>query len=52
MTKAFKNVTNGVSFEQLGLDDKLIHSGESGDILYLYSDRTGKNIFHYFSNTQ
>ena len=28
------------------------HGGESRDILYLYSDRTGKKIPHYFYNTQ
>ena len=28
---------------------KLDHGGESHDILYVYSDRTGKNIDHYFS---
>ena len=28
------------------------HGGESRDILHLYSDRTGKNIRHYFFNTQ
>ena len=30
----------------------LFHGGESHDILYLYSDRTGKNIRQYFFNTQ
>ena len=28
------------------------HGGESRDILDLYSDRTGKNIGHYFFITQ
>ena len=26
------------------------HDGESRDILHLYSDRTDKNICHYFCN--
>ena len=30
----------------------IIHGGESRDILHLYSDRTGKNIRHYFFYTQ
>ena len=28
-----------------------IHGGESSDILYLYSDRTGRKIDHCFLNT-
>ena len=28
------------------------HGGESHDILHLYSDRTDKNIRHYFFNIQ
>ena len=28
------------------------HGGESRGILHLYSDRTSKNIRHYFFNTQ
>ena len=31
---------------------KSYHGGESYDILHLYSDRTGKNNRHYFSNAQ
>ena len=30
----------------------LFHGGESRDILHLDSDRTGKNIRHFFFNTQ
>ena len=28
------------------------HGGESRDIFHLYSDRTDKNVRHYFFNTQ
>ena len=28
-----------------------IHGGESSDILYVYLDRMGKKIDHYFFNT-
>ena len=31
---------------------KLSHGGESRDILYVYSDRMGKKMGHYFFTTQ
>ena len=31
---------------------KLVHGGESRDILHIYSDRTGKHIRHYFFNAE
>ena len=34
------------------LENKRTHGGESRDILHIYSDRTDKNIRHYFFNAQ
>ena len=39
-------------FFHLFLQGYNLHGGELRDILHIYSDRTGKNIHHYFLNAQ
>ena len=43
---------NSGFFSDIFFGETIFHGGGSRDILFVYSDRTGKKIDHYFLNTQ
>ena len=49
---ALRNISNFGLSECNRVTSWKRHNGESCDILYLYLDRRGKKIDHYFFNTQ